>query len=256
MKFSKLFSALLVICLLITPVLVACDTEEEAGGASGGTSRVEESDAYTAQLSGNRYDGETFTFLTCGVNDLYESEVLFNTYDGWNEEDIFYPDALNNDLGERANRVTEKLGVELEEIKVKDEGRPGGTFATYIRNTSMAELEYDVIVPCLYDGAALAIDGLLHNLEEIEGLDLDEPWWNQEFRQTMSFGGKFYFAIGDIGTMNKNFTSALYVNLDLWNANGLSEESAYGADPYELVRQGKWTVDLVFEATKILGGFN
>ncbi len=253
MKYSKLFSALLVICLLITPVLVACETDDGEGGTSGSSSRVEESDAYTAQLSGDTYDGETVTFLTCGPGDQYESEILFNTYDGWNEADIFYPEALNNDLGERANRVTETLGVELEEIQIKnDSARPGGTMYSYIYNASMAELDFDIVVPCLYDGAALAIEGLLYDLNSIEGLDLDEPWWNQEFRETMTFGGKFYFAIGDIGIVNKNHTAVLYVNLDLWNAYGLSEESNFGASPYDLVRQGKWTVDLVFEASKTM----
>ena len=41
------------------------------------------------------------------------------------------------------------------------------------------------------------------------------------------------------------------VNLELWSSNGL--ESTYGGTPYDLVREGKWTVDLVFEAAKTFG---
>ena len=195
-----------------------------------------------------KYSGEKITFLTCGVNSTYESEILPNNYE---EESLKkeLPEALNVDLEKRRDIVTSTLGVDFEEIKVYEQNRPKNEmYDSIVRAQASGAVDYDVVVPCIYDAAILAQESMFYDLNKIPELDIKAEWWNQQFNEQMTFNGQLYFTIGELGHLNKNNTAALYFNLDLWNKQGLTEE--FGGTPYDLVRQGKWTLDLVIEATR------
>ncbi|MBR5858560.1 MAG: hypothetical protein IKZ05_01420, partial [Clostridia bacterium] len=257
MKLTKLFSLLLVICFASVLLLTACNnggevTESSKTEQSGVTSPYQNANGKYVGSYSKVYDDETITFLTCSVNTTYESEIIYNTYEDGTERTM--PGALNDNLKYRADFVEETLGVTVLEMRVHDTSRPGGGMCNYIREGNLSATEdYQIVVPCLYDGATLAVEGHLYNLlgKEFESLQIEAPWWNQSFNENMTYGGQLYFTIGDLGTVNKGATAALYVNLELWSSNGL--ESTYGGTPYDLVREGKWTVDLVFEAAKTFG---
>lgn len=267
MKHIRLFSLLLVLCVLSACLLTACNGEESESGEAEKdnsqttiTSIYQNADGkYVGSTSGNTYEGQTVTFLTCSVNTTYESEILYNPYaDGKKDKyvdgtTVTMPEVLNNNLKLRAEYVESVLGLTIEEMKVHDTNRPGGGMVTAIREGNLsATTDYQIVVPCLYDGASLAVEGQLYNLlgKEFDGLQIEAPWWNQEFNQSMTYGNQLYFTIGDIGIGNKSSTAALYVNLDMWDKNGLTEK--FGGTPYELVREGKWTVDTVFEAASLI----
>ncbi len=260
MKFSKIFSLLLVLCMLCAIGLTACgDSETENSSTNSDASAVvnpyqDANGKYVGSYSGKNYEGETITFLTCSVNPTYESEILYNTYEDGTKQTI--PEALNESLKLRAENVEEILGITIEELKVHDTGgRPGGGMYNYIVQGNLsATTEYQIVVPCIYDGAKLAADGQFRNLlgADFEGLQIEAPWWNQDFNASMTIGNQLYFTIGDIGYGNKSATAALFFNLDLWNKNSLNDQ--FGANPYDLVRSGDWTVDVVFEATSLIGG--
>lgn len=257
MKRNKLFALLLVICLASALILTACDkneagNESQASEQSGSTNPYQNANGKYVGSYSKVYENETITFLTCSVNPTYESEIVFNTYEDGTKQTM--PSALNDNLKYRMDFVEDTLGVTVLEERVLDTGRPGGGMCDHIREGNLSATEdYQIVVPCLYDGATLAAEGHLYNLlgKGFETFQIEAPWWNQSFNQSMTYGGQLYFTIGDIGTVNKGATAALYVNLELWKNNGL--ETTFGGTPYDLVRQGKWTVDTVFEAAKTFG---
>lgn len=243
MKFSKLISLMLMLCLICTLALTACSDKEDTSNESN-TSKEE--------VKLNRYDGETLTFLTCSVNSTYESEILSNT-DAYKEEGLAQslPDIVNNDLQNRKNLIEQNMGVTVEEIKFHSPKRPYGEICDTIRKDVMSSNEdYQIVVPCLYDAAALAVEDMFLNLRGINNLNIDAEWWNQSFNDSMTYAGQLYFTVGDIGIVNKNSTASLFVNLDLWEKLHLSDE--FGGNPYELVRNGKWTLDTIMEASRAL----
>lgn len=251
MKPTKLISLLLICCFILT--FAACGDGNDASGTLSGDGTdnpyQDENGRYVGSTSGNTYEGQTIAFLTCSVNKTYESEILFNTYEDGETKTL--PEAINQNLKYRADYVEEVLGLTIEEQKVHDTNRPGGGMCTAIREGNLsATTDYQIVVPCLYDGASLAVDGQLYNLKgsEFEALQLDAPWWNQAFNESMTYADQLYFTIGDIGIGNKSSTAVLYFNLDMWENNGLTK--MFGGTPYELVRSGDWTVDTVFEAAK------
>ncbi|MBR5780206.1 MAG: hypothetical protein IKY21_06270 [Clostridia bacterium] len=270
----RLLSLILVLCFVSALALTACDdttvqmNQSNAGtddpNASADTSTdvsygefQDSTGKYVGSTSGTSYSGKTITFLTCSVNSTYESEILYNPYADESKKTyvdgttVTMPEVLNDSLKRRAELVEEKLGITIEELKVLDGPRPGGGMSKAIKegNLSFTD-EYQIVVPCLYDGAALSVNNMFYNLYDITSLQMDAPWWNQAFNESMTYAGQLYFTIGDLGIGNKSSTAALYVNIDLWTKNGLTEK--FGANPYDLVRQGKWTVDTVFEAASLI----
>lgn len=256
MSFKRITALLIALLTVCTLLLGGCSEKvdesslnETSVGVRG--EYIDENGKYYAQTSGNRYDGKTITFITAGELAVYESEILPNTLYYEEGASQTYPQIINDDLSKRAEQLELQLGLELQEIQYHSPNRSNGEFLSYIRNASLSSSgEYQVVVPCLYDGATLAAGGFFHNLRGLSGLQIDAPWWNAEFNESMTIAGQLYITIGDIGLVNKNCTSALFFNYELWEKYGFNE--TFGGTPYELVRNGEWTVDVIFEASKIM----
>ena len=258
MKITKILCLILCFCMLTALVACSESTETESVADSSATDEAvsyseyqNEKGEYIAKTSGKRYDGQTITFLTCGEKKIYESEIVENIQTYEDGADCTYPQIINDDLRIRAETLERELGLKLNEMQLHSPIRKNGEMLqAVIRGNMSSTLEYQVIVPCLYDGATLAAQGHLHNLLGIDGLQMDAPWWNKEFNESMTYANQLYFSIGDIGLVNKANTAALFFNFDLWKKHGLTEK--YGGTPYELVESGKWTTDLVFEAARAM----
>jgi hypothetical protein len=81
------------------------------------------------------------------------------------------------------------------------------------------------------------------DLFSIEALFMRSPWWNQNFIDNVSIGGKLYFCLSDIPVQPNQLAWALCFNKTVMKDLGLEE-------PYELVRGGVWTIDAMLELMK------
>ena len=102
MKRTKFLCLILCFCMLTFLVACAEDTETESLSESSEAMESEtvsysehqnEKGEYVAKTSGNRYDGQTITFLTCSESSVYESEIVENikTYeDGIDDIEVRY----------------------------------------------------------------------------------------------------------------------------------------------------------------------
>ncbi len=259
----KRIIAFLLLAFVLATALASCEeagvnesslsseTEEESISEVSRSEYQNEKGEYVGKTSGKRYDGMTITFLTCGETQTYESEIVENIDTYENGARQTYPQMINDDLRIRAEILERELGLTLEEIQVYSPTRKNGEmFQEVVRGNLSSTQDYQIVVPCLYDGASLAVAGHLYNLLSLDGLQLSAPWWNQEFNESMTYAGQLYFTVGDIGLVNKANTAALFFNYELWDKYGLDEK--YGGTPYDLVREGKWTSDLVFEAARAM----
>ncbi len=243
---KKSFSLLLLSLLAISLIFSACkDT-----GAPSDESNADVSESgnfvdgkYVAQIPADlNYKGRTFTFLTCGVNQEHSSEIVFNEPKAGEETTS---GRVNEAVQERNRLVEELLNIEIKEMYVFDPRRKNGEFANTVRQAVAAGFaEFDVVVPCIYDGATLAAGGFLYDLNgDIPYLDMTQPWWEQTFNEELTVNDKLYFTIGDIGLINKATSAALMFNKRLLQEYGLK-------NPYDLVRDMKWTMDEAFTMVK------
>ena len=244
----KTIILLVMISLLSALTLMGCtDTpsplDESKGDISGSGDNVE--GVYTADIPSDLdFEGRAFTFLTCGAQESLPSEVVYNDPDR-NTENL--TERVNEAVLERNRLIEELLNIEIKEIYIFDAARRNSIFANTVRSGAQAGLsEYEVIVPCIYDGATLAADGYLYDLNrDIPYLNMEQPWWEQTFNEELTINGKLYFTVGDIGTANKAASSAIMFNKRLIEEHELD-------NPYTLVKEKKWTMDKAFSMAKTI----
>ena len=80
-------------------------------------------------------------------------------------------------------------------------------------------------------------------VSEVPNVDLDKPWWTKSANNSMSIEGKLPYVVGDISL--SYFDSVIPIAMNLRFVDDYSLDN-----PYELVRDGKWTMDVVGDMMK------
>ncbi len=146
-----------------------------------------------------------------------------------------------NDLVFRRNSLVE----EQYNIKIDASNADGGAVNTTIQKQVQAGLtEYDLYFHnCTV--ISTATGGYLYNLYDLPGLDLSNPWWDRAALDGLSVAGMAYMATGDISPTSLMMSSCLTFNKTLF--------AEYDMElPYDMVRSGKWTIDVFAQMTKDL----
>ncbi|MBQ1255107.1 MAG: hypothetical protein IIX91_04910, partial [Clostridia bacterium] len=183
MKRSLRILCLAMALLLCGGLLAACSdgstesgAESSADNTSGTTSEslagefTDEKGNYIASLSGNTYGGQTITFLVCTVNETYNSELVYNDYanPGPTTSNEQIAEVVNKAYKDRNELVEEQLGITIAEEFVHDPDRKNSKMVQRITQDNLVFMAtYQVVVPCLYDGANLAKNGALLNLYDL-----------------------------------------------------------------------------------------
>ena len=92
--------------------------------------------------------------------------------------------------------------------------------------------------------ATLATEGMLLNLKDSAYLSLDQNWWSSIMSEQLTLNGKIYFTTGDICPSIYQAASAVYLNTNLMQDYNID------TDVFSLVKEGKWTFDVLTEMVK------
>jgi hypothetical protein len=103
-------------------------------------------------------------------------------------------------------------------------------------------------MPALTEAAMLASDGLLYDMNNV--VNLEYPWWCDEFNDAVTIAGKNYFVSGDITTIGLECTMFVAYNKVLEQRYGLAKSYGYNS-LYEMVDNNAWTHDVFFEMAKV-----
>ncbi len=90
-----------------------------------------------------------------------------------------------------------------------------------------------------FSSVALCLENLVMDIKEAPYLDLEKPWWNKTYMDVLQIGDqKRFFLMGDIALNALRVTAATFFNQNLYN-------DVFGDynDLYQLVLEGKWTID-------------
>ena len=230
-KLRGSFSFLLVLVIILSFALIGCkeDTDEEVSKTAGTGELV-------PHLGEADYSGKTLRVL-CTLEDDEFGDVQIAPEE-FNSEPV-------NDAFVNRNRVLEdEYGFKIEAIYTDG----FGDFTDRVRQDMMSGSDdYDVITSGLSSLSPLVLDGILLDLKSIEGshLRLDEDWWDAASNKDMSIGNKLYFTTGDIFILDDENTVLTYFNKDLVDEYNLD-------NPYDLVNDGEWTLDKMYEMMKIV----
>ena len=178
------------------------------------------------------------------VNYGNEEFLVLSQSDGDRHYDIYCEDheinnAVRDAVRSRNLAVEEKYGVKIV-VQYDNFSSVNSTIEKMVKSNSD---EYDLCFVHMVTGATLALNNNFIPFEELEYTDLSKPWWDQSLKSGFSIGNHLYMANGDISPSSFSTTSCLYFNKKLFNDYDIEP-------PYQLVIDGKWTIDKLIEYTK------
>ena len=153
-------------------------------------------------------------------------------------------DTLKKAVGDRNDLISEQFGVNFVELRTEGHGQMVSTLTT---NAVAGVSEYDMVMPYMSDAATLALEGYFYDLAKVDYINLDMFYYDQGSVSDLSVAGRSYFVTGDLSLLSLACTHAIVFNKDMISANGLE-------NPYDLVKNGKWTIDKLQEMSRNVTG--
>ena len=235
--FVRIASAFLLAVMLISAVACAEtpedpeETTEPIGVSTSDPAQsvIEETTAVNAEniLGIRDFGGETLTFFSRVYSGPWGSDLMVEDMDGT---------VLNDAIYTRNATITEKYGIELEEIESGNI-----TFREQVANRiSSGDTSYQVLYMGLADAAHAAQSGYLQDITEMSNISLDKMWWTQSSNKAWSMGNRQYFATGAITTTDDRAIRTMYFNKDIIADLQLKTI-------YDLVYDNEWVYEKFFE---------
>ena len=182
------------------------------------------------------FDGETVNILV-RQGALYELEFWASELNG---------EILNDAIFERNSEVEEDLNINIvTTILEPDSGKYAPTnFNEKVRTAiETGTAEFDIVASNAYYGVVLGNQGYFLNLYDLNYIDFDKTWWNDDFINEMTINDKLFFAVGDASFTSLDLACATFYNKELLNQYG-------GENLYEKVDSGEWTIDYFSQLVK------
>ena len=153
-------------------------------------------------------------------------------------------DVMSKALYEREVTVEDHLGVTISTSWISDIHE----IPTKVREVNMSgdDLYQLVLTHCISGVAAMVTENLLVDMNTIDTMNFDADYYNHTANENLEVKGHQYYAISDYMLPDPN---AILFN------KGMIEEYDLD-DPYELVRNGEWTIDKMIEMMGVVSKDN
>ncbi len=221
---KRLISAVILASMMLS--LAACGTAKDPDKNTGDTTPADttsEKDLLPAGIEQQNYEGT--------VNILMPDWALYQNYFDPGDD---LTDIMNKALFNRELKVEEYLGVDITyEHVVNIHAVPPALSAAISTNDDLYQI---VLNHCINNNATFITNGYLADMNEMD-IDFTGEWFNQSANEALDVYGKQYYCVSDYMIPDPN---VFLFNKTLIENNHLE-------DPYQLVRDGKWTLDKLIE---------
>ena len=227
---KRTITAALLLTLLLSASMTACastETTEPSDSTSASESGTVPTEA-VIPLPEIDYGGTNYKILTAAEQwqGFYNAEQT--------------GDAVDDAVFARNKAVEERYNITLDYVVYN--GHSAGTkdVKTALTASVMGgSAEFDLMVGTVSYTTPYITDNLFMDLYNT-GINFSEPWWYQDINEELELGGKLYVAAGGYGLQAVSNAVVTYFNKKLVADFDLE-------DPYQLVLDGKWTIDKLME---------
>ncbi|MCQ2432790.1 MAG: extracellular solute-binding protein [Clostridia bacterium] len=147
-------------------------------------------------------------------------------------------DIMNDIVFKRNRAVEEKYNVTI----VGESDTDGNVNSMIKKEVTSGLNDHDIFYSNCYV-APIASAGYLYEINNLPNVNLSNPWWDTAALKGLSVDNRVYLVTGDISPTSLLTSSCLVFNKVLFANNDMEA-------PYQLVRDGKWTIDKLAEMTK------
>ena len=247
MKSIKILTLLMAMLMIFT-CFVACggNNETEAGNETETEAKVQETenknldqygreivaDSVPTDLDYRTAENNTITFFTRDSGDL-AIEM---------DSDELIEETLNDAIYRRNVTVEDRLGVVITQISQPGMWGDHTTWLQTLRNAVNTKSgDFDAAAVYASQGSALALEGMYYNVKNLESLNLDKPWWNSQLLSELELFDTLYVLGGDL-----TISQVTYAGITVYNKS-IFEKYYPSINLYELVDNGQWTIDKLYE---------
>ncbi|MBQ4043322.1 MAG: hypothetical protein IJD06_04925, partial [Clostridia bacterium] len=231
---TKVLSVLLAAVLLLS--CAACSStspetpDNKTGTDTAGNAQTTEAATteapepyYLDALSDKTFGGEVFTM----IGEDYEQRPNFCLQEQTGT-------TINDAVYERQVALESRYDIDIEYSSQKNRGDCN---TAVINSVNAGDDTYDIVFNSMCDGAAkLVLQNVLVDMAALPYLNFEQPWWSQTMLDAYNYKGHTYLAVG--ASSPSYYLSAVVA---LYN---VQEAENFGLpNMYELVKEGKWTVD-------------
>lgn len=210
-------------------MVVEESTGEEEVGLMGSEARI------NAELPENLdFEGHTFTI----INNDYSIKV-------WSQIDIgaeeLTGEPINDAVFQRNTTVSDKYNCTVVSNKTNDLSGELAKMAT------AGDQTIDLATIHLRTFADLAQNKYLIDWNTVSSVNLSKPWYDQNSVKELSLNHKLYGVVTDLTLMDKQATTAIVFNKQLYDDYHFGD--TYGTF-YDMVKDSKWTFDVLKSMTE------
>ena len=233
----KKLTVWLLLCGMLLALLAGC--VEKAPEQQGSTETDENGSVVVEEESYWMNPDLKLDKVDLNLGDVEVVILAYNKYDIAPEESS--TDPLEDAVYRRDDKLENELGIEFNCAYQSDYN----LISTAVKNDVTAGTgEYHIVYQHMIDAArALAPGGYLYNLTDLEYVDFDQEWWDQDCKKGFVIGDNMMMVCGDLLPSAMLITASVLFNKNLFEENGWEL-------PYEDARQGTWTLDDMLELTK------
>lgn len=191
---------------------------------------TEEETDYLDTLPKKSYPGTSFTII--GKDDVVYAH---NFPDATGETGEIISDALF----QRNQAVAERFGVKFAYERTSS----GGDTVSKVQADVLANgKSYDMVQGSMLTCANVLLNNdCLYKINNLDAIDLSQPWWNNRCATDLAINGNLYYVTGDIMYEHFREVACILFNKDMMEDYGID------ADLYQLVKDRKWTFEKMLE---------
>nr|MBQ4320446.1 hypothetical protein [Clostridia bacterium] len=231
--------ALILAIVTVGAALVSCssdtsDTADVTDAADTTAETTTEDPGPKPDLPDTDLNGYEFRILYRD-NDHHKVEVYSEEMNG---------DVVNDAVYERNNAVEQKYNTKIVPLTVdeSDEAVPQTRFRTEVQS---GDSTFDLALLHASYGANLALEGVAYNWNDVEYIDMSQPWWNHNIVEEFDIEGNLFIAMSDLCNTTIGWTWGMVYNYQMAADYDIPEI-------FPMVKDGTWVYDTFAEMTKIV----
>ena len=244
-KLTRILLVLLALAMVIS-TFAACATEDDDYVASeGDTTAADDNGGDNIDDEDVDENGYIKDDIPDGLNFGDEFRVLAaddqKTHFYATEEAI---DTVGQAIYKRNLTVEDRLGISMVwDLQPCYAGADKTAFAQMVKTDYDAGHEIDGVVCYNLVPYRVANMGLCTNLADTAYINLEKPWWPEEYLNTMMYKDQIFAVVDNASVGTLTNLSGIFFNNTMLENKGIQS-------PYELVKNNEWTIAKLKELTK------
>ncbi len=237
-------TALLLLSAMLTGALAGCGAEPSADTAAGTDSATTPAETTAAGYDYPDVDYGGYEFRILNIDSFFNCYVKTDVEEQTGE-------TVDDAVYARNRKIEEKLGIKISEqaetfLGWDDRNKP----ATILQqDVTAGDENFDCAFVSMSGAPGIVTGGYVLDLNTVPGLNLDEDWWDTELNKSLEIDGKLFCATSSLQLSSLDLTWVLFFNKNILSSNKLEM-------PYDLVRDGKWTIDKMNEYVSACANLN